>query len=168
MSIDAVALVRIPEWEPSEDLDVRELDDGVLIFLDVPFESDPDTIFDALESLVGEEFYDHDDDRGILVFPDAAEPEDADSYEAVVAAVGESGVWLSLDAPSDDQAPNPEAILGQLLEAMGGGSADDLVRALRDGDEDALKLAQIQMTGAMEKAFKTDPDSEPDGGDKKS
>lgn len=167
MSIDAVALVRIPEWEPAEDLDVRELDDGALVFLDVPFESDPDTIFDALESLVGEEMYDHDDPRGVFVLPDAAEPEDAETYEAVIAAVGDAGLWLSLE-PDEADTANPEAILGQLLEAMGGGSAEDLVRALRDGDEDALKLAQIQMTGAMEKAFKTDPDSEPEGGEKKS
>ncbi len=167
MSIDAVALVRIPEWEPSEDLDVRELEDGSLVFLDVPFESDPDTIFDALESAVGDDMYDHDDPRGIFVLPDAAEPEDAETYEAVIAAVGEAGTWLSIE-PDEVDTANPEALLGQLLEAMGGGSAEDLVRALRDGDEDALKLAQIQMTGAMEKAFKTDPDSEPEGGEKKS
>lgn len=166
MSIDAIALVRIPEWEPPEDLDVRELDDGALVFLDVPFESDPDAILDALEDLIGDEMYNHDDERGLFVLPDAAEPDAAESYEQVLAAVGEAGAWISLDnASADGAAADPEALLGQLLEAMGAGGAEDIVKAMKNGDQDALKLAQIQMQSAIEKAMKG---PEPDPGDKKS
>ena len=164
MSIDAIALLRIPDWEPPEELDVRELDDGLLVFLDIPFDADPDAILDALEAAVGDEMYEHEDERGIFILPDAAEPDDAETYEAVITAVGETGEWLPLDGALDvGDAPNPEAMFGQLLEAIGGGSAADIVRALQSGDEDALKLAQIQMTSAMERAVK----GEPEGGENK-
>lgn len=175
MSIDAIALVRIPEWEPPEELDVRELDDGALIFLNVPFDSDPDAILDALEDVIGDEMYAHDDERGLFVLPDAAEPDAAESYEAVIAAVGEAGMWVPLENAALGEAlgalgvadANPEAILGQLLEAMGAGNAEEIMRAMQSGDPDALKLAQIQMQSAMERAMKGD-DPDPDGGDKKS
>jgi hypothetical protein len=167
MSIDAVALVRIPEWTPPEDLDVREFDDGALVFLDIPFESEPDAILDALDDLIGDAMYQHDDERGIFVLPDAAEPEDAETYEAVLTAVGEAGTWIPLDPielPPGLGDQNPEALLGQLLEAMGAGDGNELMRAMKDGDQDALKLAQIQMQSAMERLMKPE---DPDEGDKK-
>jgi hypothetical protein len=167
MSIDAVALVRIPEWTPPEDLDVRELDDGALVFLDIPFESEPDALLDALDDLIGDAMYQHDDERGIFVLPDAAEPEDAETYEAVLTAVGEAGTWIPLDPielPPGLGDQNPEALLGQLLEAIGAGDGNELMRAMKDGDQDALKLAQIQMQSAMERLMKPE---DPDEGDKK-
>lgn len=166
MSHDAVALLRIPEWEPPEELDVRELDDGVLLFLEVPFESEEDELLDAVEALIGDALYEQDDDRGVLFFPDAAEPDEAEDYEAVVTAVGEHGRWASLDAPAgvtpEALLGNADALMGQLFEAMGAGDADEIVRAMRDGDQDALKLAQIRMAGALERAVQgPPPDDEP-------
>lgn len=162
---DAVALLRIAEWDPPEELDVRELDDGVLLFLDVPFDSDDDELLDAVEALIGDALYEQDDDRGVFFFPDAAEPDDAETYDGVVAAVGESGKWASLDAPAgvtpEALLGNADALMGQLFEAMGAGSADEIVRAMRDGDQDALKLAQIRMAGALERAVQAPPDDEP-------
>ena len=163
---DAVALLRIPEFEASEDLDVRELDDGFLLFLDVPFDADEDDLLDAVEELVGDALYEQDDERGVLFLPDAAEPDDADSYEAVVTAVGEAGRWIALDAPEgvspEALLGNADALMGHLFEAMGAGSADEIVRAMRDGDQDALKLAQIRMAGALERAVALPPpDDEP-------
>lgn len=156
MSHDAVALLRIPEWEPPEDLDVRELDDGVLLFLEVPFDAEDDDLFDAVEQLVGDALYEQDDERGVFFLPDAAEPEDAETYEEVVAAVGDAGRWAALDVPAgvspEALLGNADALMGHLFEAMGVGNAEDIVRAMRDGDQDALKLAQIQMAGALERA----------------
>lgn len=171
MSIDAVALVRIPDWEPAEDLDVRELDDGALVFLDVPFDSEPDDILDALDDVLGDDMYGHNDERGIFVLPDAAEPEDVEQYESVIAAVGDAGKWLPLQTiqlPEGMGQQNPEALLGQLFEAMGVGDGNELMRAMQSGDPDALKLAQIQMQSAMEKLMKPPADDDvPDEGDKK-
>jgi len=175
MSYDAVALLRIPEWEPPEEADVRELDDGVLLFLDLPFESEDDDLLDAVEQVIGDALYEQEDDRGVLFFPDAAEPADADEYEAVVAAVGDAGRWVSLDAPIEAVGPeallgNADELMGHLFEAMGAGSADDIVRAMRDGDQDALKLAQIRMAGALERAVQApppEPADETDGKPKK-
>lgn len=165
MSYDAVALLRIPEWEPPEELDVRELDDGVLLFLDVPFDSETDELFDAIEEAVGDALYEQDDDRGVFFFPDAAEPEGVDDYEGIIAAVGEAGRWASLDAPAgvtpETLLGNADELMGYLFETMGAGSADEIVRAMRDGDQDALKIAQIRMAGALERAVQAPPPDEP-------
>jgi len=166
--LEAVALLRIPEWEPPEELDVRELDDGYLLFLGLPFESDDEDLLDAVEDAIGDALYEQDDERGVLFLPDAAEPDDVDTYEEVVAAVGEAGRWVSLDAAEvvgpEALLGNADALMGQLFEAMGAGSADEIVRAMRDGDQDALKLAQIRMAGALERAVQAPepPDDDPE------
>ena len=170
MSIEAVALVRIPEWEPPEDADVRELDDGgALIFLEVPFEADDDAILNALDDVLGDALIEQDDDRGVFILPDASEPEDVESYDEVIAAVGEAGRWINLDPelPPEVQQlmANPENLLGQMFEAMGIGNGEDIMRAMREGDEDAMKLAHIQMTSALERTMQdagSRPPSEPD------
>ncbi|MBI2395662.1 MAG: hypothetical protein HYV09_39215 [Deltaproteobacteria bacterium] len=156
--------MRIPEWEPPEELDIRELDDGVLLFLDVPFDSDQDELLDAVEAAIGDFLYEQDDDRGVFFFPDATEPEGVETYDGVIAAVAEAGKWASLDAPAgvtpEALLGNADALMGQLFEAMGAGSADDIVRAMRDGDQDALKLAQIRMAGALERAVQAPAEDE--------
>ncbi len=166
MSVDAIALLQVPGWEPPDELDVRELEDGVLVFLEISFESDDDAILDALEEAVGDVFYEHEDDRGIFVLPDAAEPDDAETYDEVVAAAAEVGRFIPLDpveAEGAEAAPTitPEALaaqaesmLGQIFESLGAGSGDDIVRALREGDRDALTMARIQMQSALEGALR--------------
>ncbi len=156
--IAAIALLRIPGWEPHEELDVRELDDGVLLFLDVPFDGDPEDIIDAIEEAIGDAMYEHDDDTGIFVLPDAAEPEDAETYDEVIVKVGEAGMYLSLDAAPEGgegvAMPGPgnmEDLLGQAFEALGMGPADEVLRAMREGDQDAMKMAEIRMHGALER-----------------
>lgn len=150
MSIDAVALLKIPNFTPPEEADVRELDDGFLLFLAVPYESEPEAIVEAIDEVVSEGLFDHADVRGIFVFPDTAEPEDATTYDQVLEQVGEEGAFISLGG---DALTNPEEMLGQMMEAMGLGSSGDLMKALQSGDEDALKMAQIQMMGMMERAM---------------
>lgn len=158
MSLDAVALLRIPSFSPPDDLDVRELDDGFLLFLDVPYEDDPDAILDAIVDAVGQALEGHDDERGIFVLPDAAEPEDASTYEEVIAAVGDAGMFLAPDDDDEEGLPvdvtaAAEAVIGQMFESLGAGSMQDLARALESGDQDALKMAQVRMMGAMERVM---------------
>jgi len=166
MSIDAVALVRIPDWEPPEEADVRELEDGsALLFLDMPFDSEDDALLNALDEVLGDALIEQDDERGVFVLPDASEPEDAESYDAVLEAVGEAGRWIPLDPELPPQVAelmqNPQELLGQMFEAMGVGNADDILRAMQSGDPDALKLAQIQMTSALERTMQNAPPAAP-------
>jgi len=179
-TIEAVALVRIPEWEPPEDADVRELEDGsALVFLEVPYESEEDEILNALDDVLGDALIAQDDDRGVFVLPDASEPEDAESYDAVLAAASEAGRWIALDPEMSPEVQqlmqNPQELLGQMFEAMGVGNADDILRAMQTGDPEALKMAQIQMTSALERTMQNagsgppeEPKSEPPGDAKKS
>jgi hypothetical protein len=157
MSIDAVALLKIPGFTPPDDADVRELDDGFLLFLGVPFESEPEVIVEAIDTVVGDGLFDHAEVRGIFVFPDTAEPDDASTYDAVIEQVGDDGAFISLGG---DAIGNPEEVLGQMMEAMGLGSGGELMKALQSGDEDALKMAQIQMMGAMERAMTAPPEGD--------
>lgn len=154
MSIDAVALLRIPDFTPPDDADVRELDDGFLLFLELPFESPPEALMEAIDDVVGDALFGHEEGRGIFLFPDTVEPEEATTYEEVLAQVGEEGVFLSL---GNEPMGDPEEMLGQMLQALGAG---DLAQALQSGDPDALKLAQIQMMSAMERAFTAPPEGE--------
>ena len=157
MSIDAVALLRIADWEPSEELDTRALDDGsTLLYLEVPFESDPAVLLEAIATSVGEDLVDHDDDRGIFVLPDAADPDEAKTYEQVVQTVGEVGHWLPLlDEMPDVQSlfgAGQEDIVKNAFSALGLGSIEDLQRMMQSGDTDGLQMMQIKMQNMLEEA----------------
>lgn len=168
MTIDAVALLRIPGFTPPEDADVRELEDGFLLFLGVEFENDPEAILDALDDALGDSLADHEDERGVFVLPDAAEPEDATTYDQVITAVGDKGIFLDPGAAGapDMQAmlgrPEVQALiggqemqnmLGQMFQSLGVGSIEDIAKAMQSGDPDAMKMAQVQMMGALERAM---------------
>jgi hypothetical protein len=164
MTLQAVALVRIPGWEADDDLDVRELEDGALVFLEIPFESEPEDVVEALADALGPAMLAlHDDERGVFVFPDAAEPEDAATYDAVLEAVGELGAFLPLDSDQPlafSQEEAAEALQGALfgtlekaVAQLGFGSIEELQSLLTTNDPDALKMAQIRMTGMMERAM---------------
>ncbi len=164
MTLQAVALVRIPGWEAEDELDVRELEDGALVFLELPFESEPDALVEALSDALGPmALATHDDERGVFVFPDAADPEDAATYDAVIEAVGELGAFVPLDADtplglSQDEAAEAlqGALFGQLEKAvaqLGFGSLDEMKSLLNSTDPEAQKLAQIKFVGAIERSM---------------
>lgn len=157
MSIDAVALLRIPDWDPEEELDTRALDDGSsLLYLELPFESSPVELLEAVATAVGAALVEHDDDRGVFILPDAADPEDAESYEAVIAAVGEAGQWLPLlEEPPDVQAlfgAGQEDMVKNAFSALGLGSLEDLQRMMQTGDTEGLQMMQIKMQNMLEEA----------------
>ncbi len=186
MTLQAVALVRIPGFEPDDELDVRELDDGALVFLEVPFESEPDVVIEALADAIGPVVLArHDDERGVFVFPDAADPEAALTYDAVIDAVGELGAFLSLDV--DDHALEAlseqvaaDALHGALrgtldraVSQLGFSSVEELGALLASDDPEALELAQIKMASALERAMapatraEIEPPTTPRGGAQK-
>jgi hypothetical protein len=134
-TIEPVALLRIPGWEPPDELDVRELDDGALVYLaGGSFDADPEELWAELLGVVGDALLRHEDERGVFFLPDAADPDDVATYEGVVAAVGDQGAWIQ---PS-----------------RFGAGAEELFAALASGDPDAMKLARVQAQSALENAMR--------------
>ena len=102
--------------------------------------------------------YDHEEDRGVFFFPDHAEPEEAETYDAVIAAVGSLGKFIAFGNAAGMGAMNelladPQALMQQVFGAMGIDDPSAILAAMQGGDPEALKLAQIQMTGALERAM---------------
>ncbi|MEA2747536.1 MAG: hypothetical protein QOI41_1679 [Myxococcales bacterium] len=122
--------------EDSEDSDgiyAEELEDGsFLLFTFQPFALFAETPAYAKIWLAqfGEALNDvHDDERGILFFPDTVEPE-AQTYAAVVAEVGDEGVFVDLADADHEAAANAVAgIDPELLQAL----ASQLLGAGPDG-----------------------------------
>ncbi|WP_394821713.1 hypothetical protein [Pendulispora albinea] len=138
--IDAVVLLRpknVEKLRPFLDLDEEEdeadesdddendalyaeaLDDGsFLVFTFQPyaaFEQDEDAARDWLAQF-GDALPDiHHDPRGVLFFPDSCEP-DGSTYDAVVAEIGERGIWVALD---EDEHGLPPGFDASQLAALG-------------------------------------------------
>lgn len=88
------------ENDESDGLYAEALEDGsFLVHTFQPFsafEEDPDEVLEWL-SQFGDALPDvHVDPRGLLVYPDSLEPEGG-TYEEIVAAVEEEGIWVSTD-----------------------------------------------------------------------
>lgn len=160
MSLDAVVLLRIADWDPPDELDARVLDDGtVLLYLEHPFDADSDALAEALAESVGAPLLQHDDARGMLVFPDAAEPDDADGYDAVVTAVEGHGFWLAPVHGADAAQvihQGVQAVLDDALSAMGLGGVDDLAKLLSESDPAALAEARERAQRVFQGAMLTD------------
>jgi len=156
---EAVVLLRVPEWDAGDDVDVRFLEDGALVFLPLPFDADPGELLQEIVDQLGDVVDHHDDERGVFIFPDVAEPDDAETYEAVIAAVGDAGKWIGSEpVPLDPSALLGEGgaeIMGHMLETMGISDPKAFMEAMRSGDPDAMKLAQVQLHGKLEEAMRT-------------
>jgi hypothetical protein len=162
---EAVALLRVPEWDAPDEVDVRFLEDGALVFLPVAFDADPDDLIDALLEAVGDAGDAHDDARGVFFFPDAAEPDDAKTYDAVIAAVGDAGKWIDVDAEPDLSSvagTDVESLFGQAFQALGITDPNAFIQALQGGDPEAAKLVQIQMQGKLEAMMRGEGEAAPD------
>ena len=92
MSIDAVALVRIPaaalESGGVPRSRMNPLIDATLVYTGSPFGSEPDEHGIALRHLLGDTLDLHDDPRGVLIIPDVAEVQST-RYQAAVDEVAE-------------------------------------------------------------------------------
>lgn len=109
MSIDAVALLKrsslrdillesgIPGTAQPRVLE-HVLDDGILFHTHASFGSDPEELAVALRRQLGEHLDAHGDERGIFCLPDVAVEHAlaAKSYDAVIEAIGEAGMWVPL------------------------------------------------------------------------
>lgn len=122
----------LDDGENEEGIYAEELPDGAfLLHTFQPFEllQDPDGAHEWLAQFGVALPEVHDDPRGFLFFADDDEPEEPATYEDVVKAVGDAGVWIPPPAASEDEdedlEPADQAALDLqgLLGMMGGGAA---------------------------------------------
>ena len=133
MSIDAVAVLHIPGLISPVGPDgtresIEHSGDASLVYTMIRFRSyTPDEHALNLRQALGAALDAHDDPRGILFFPDVAEPK-GEGYEAIVAQVSRGGVWapkVGLDhIPARYTSPQAAAhphdlLIGQMIEVMG-------------------------------------------------
>ncbi len=116
----------------------------------------------------------HDDPRGVLFFPDTIEPE-AQTYAAVVAEVGEEGIFIDAAAPDVDALAGAAgidmAMVQRLAEQLLGGSPDGAspptpfeIGKLMEGLQGQL-MASMQQHGAGQDEHEDEPgdgDVQPD------
>ena len=159
MSIDAVALVRIPaaalESGGVPRSRMNPLIDATLVYTGSPFGSEPDEHGIALRHLLGDALDLHDDPRGVLIIPDVAEVQST-RYQAAVDEVGEAGLWapvLGEDAVPARRTGAPvgslEQLIGAALTAMGGELRGEIQRAMATGDTARMADLQERMAAAF-------------------
>lgn len=131
MSIDAVAVLRIASLVPARTPFgttrlVEHRGDATLFHMFDGFDAfDPDEHALGLRRRLGAALDHHDDERGILFFPDICEPKGT-SYAAIVREVSSAGVWTP--KVDDDYLPvrwrgRPryplDALVGELIAVVG-------------------------------------------------
>ncbi len=159
MAIQAIALLSIADLqlpaEPPVDkrLRVQRIDDAVLLHTGLGFSAEPEELARGVRGILGEALDAHADPRGIFFIPDVAAPK-ARNYAAVVAEVGEGGMWGSLpdesSAASLGMPAGFEAALGSMLGQLPSGLLDSLTQAATRGDMGALQQASMGLQTLMQ------------------
>jgi hypothetical protein len=147
MPIAALALLRIDKPATSQRVDV--LTDGVILHTQLDFASDPEELSVSLAAQLGQALFAHEDERGIFFIPSVAAPA-ATSYDAVIAEVGEGGVW----GPSPAQLAQSmqQTDFGELFGGMLAQLPPSLMnsaRAAMSGDHDALGAMASQLQAML-------------------
>lgn len=147
MPITALALLRIAQPETPHRVDV--LSDGVLVHTTSAFSSDPEELTMALATALGEAVFAHDDPRGIFFVPSVAAPK-ATSYDALIAEVGEGGVWgpSPIQIAESVQQTDFGALLGSMLSQLPPSLMSSAQAAL-GGDSDALGAMTSQLQAML-------------------
>ena len=150
MSIDIVALLRGPA--PSRARGVVRLVEGGCLFATLQrWIDDDDELAFVVRSTVGDALDAHDDPRGVLVFPDVAEPA-APSYDGVVAELGRDARWVPRVSADwlpprlrDAREGTWDAFERDAREMGSAEITDELMRAQRAGDADGVARAVAKL-----------------------
>ena len=152
MAITAIALLRIPPNLIAAGGRVKPLEDGVLFETGAEFATDPAELARLVRVQLGAAADEHADPRGIFFVPHVAAPA-ARAYEAVIAEIGEGGVWA---LPADAVSPPSSALTDGSLGALLGGLMEQIphsvlesVGAAARGDPGAFQAASEQLRAAM-------------------
>ena len=128
MSIEAVALLRLPDLAPAPGdtapADVIVLADAVLVRTGATFAAEPHELAAGLRRMLGDRLDAHADARGVFFVPGAArEPaRSAGAYAAVIEAIGEAGMWVAL--VEDVSTARPTMVEALMTRAMDGEEID--------------------------------------------
>jgi hypothetical protein len=147
MAITALALLRI--GKPATAHRVDPLADGVILHTPLDFASEPEELSVSLATELGQALFEHDDPRGIFFIPSVAAPQ-GKTYEAVIAEVGEGGVWgpsAAQLAESVQQADFSEILGGMLAQLPP--SLMSSAQAAMSGDRDALGAMTSQLQSML-------------------
>lgn len=93
MSIEMVAVLRVPFDEIPASARARALIDGVMAYVG-RFGATEAQLALALRMIVGDALDGHDDPRGVLVFPTGDGLPRHPTYDGVVAEISASGLWI--------------------------------------------------------------------------
>jgi len=147
MSIEAVALLRLPDLAPAQGeaapADVIVLADAVLVRTGATFAAEPHELAAGLRRMLGDRLDAHDDARGVFFVPGAAlEPaRTAGGYHAVIEAIGEAGMWVAL--VEDVSTARPTMVEALMTRAMDGEEIDP------EAMQGAMRASLAQMAEAF-------------------
>jgi hypothetical protein len=155
MAITAIALVRIPSCAPNAQPPVRvePLADAVLLHTEASFGSAPDELVALVASSLGPQLGLHSDPRGMFFLPSVASPK-ARTYDALIAEIGEGGMWAALPSDAADAFAMPEglgalgAMLGNMMQQMPPSLLDAASAAAR-GDMSSLSLVGDELAARL-------------------
>ena len=167
MSVDAVAVLSIPAAElrkrfaPIEKVEAgieqgtsaggepfvfQPIRGGVLVHTAVSYEWSDADLVERLRVLLGDQLSRHSEKRGILVFPDAGEPEGR-SYSVIVRELGANGRWLKRAGPGAKRSKG-----FPLSEHLSAEQLAFVRSAVFSGDPAKVAEAEAVMRGAIEAA----------------
>lgn len=119
------------------------LDDATVVHLGIPIASEPVELADRLEDLLGELLDEHDDDRGVPIYP-SSHALQARTWEGAIEELGEAADWVSLDE-------GDAGGLGDVLKAFGVGEKEleEMEGLLAGADRSALLSSAMRMAKEM-------------------
>jgi hypothetical protein len=134
MPMNTAVVLRVQNASFPTTLRTVALEDATLVYTDLPFETDRTELADKLSDVLDEALDDHEDARGLYVFPTVVQPK-ARTYDAVIEELGEGGEWLVMEATA------PMVSLQEAMASM----SEMLPPEMRNGFDQA-----VQNAGGME------------------
>ena len=137
---------------------VKALDDGLLVYTGLSLrDTEPEEIAATLRHRLGAVLDAHDDERGVMVFPERVRASGS-RYAEVVETLGDLGEWISLDEgeeadEADEAAPTDlESLMSQMMgdPSQMQGLWQQAQRMMADpAMQQQLMAAAAQMMGGM-------------------
>lgn len=122
-----------------ESFRIEALDDATLVHLGIGIGSEPDELADRLHALLGEVLEEHDEARGVPVYPSSYALQ-ARTWEAAVEELGEAADWVKIfeEESADD--------MGGMLSALGLDASDvaELQKQLESPEGGGIFAAALQ------------------------
>jgi hypothetical protein len=131
-------------------LELAPLDDAATLALtSVDFLDEPDEVARNIRRALGDALDAHADKHGVFAFPDKARPA-ARTYDAVIAEVGELGMWITPASAADAAAPPvPKPVVALAPSGTGANMDADADADDDDGDDDDMAAGAANPLAAL-------------------